>query len=191
MNTQRILIPFLIFIAISCKWDNPEKETPETIISETHSANEEMLNIQDSIRAVVPLFLTDALQYNLAKIDNELSAIYDALAVGSYPNTEKYLPLFKTRLIKHLKNKLTFDQPLDSLSKRIKINSLSGINIYSFDDMTGGSMLYEVSYLQYKDFDNAVKVEELSDEGLITDAWPFIFRGENYFLLLSHYNLWK
>jgi len=186
MKTHYILIAFLIFMVVSCKWEKAGNRTSELTGSDTPAANDETPMVSPTKTVTTPLLLTDTLHYNLAKIDNELSAIYDSLSVSPYGSSaEKYLPLFKTRLIKHLKNKLTFEQPLDSLNKRINIRRLNGINIYSFDDMTGGSMRYDVTYVQYMGAANAVQVEELPDEGLITDAWPFIFRGKNYFLLLS------
>jgi len=132
-------------------------------------------------------FLKDTLNYTTEKIDRELSHIYDSLSVDCYGGSaEKFLPLFEKQLKRHLKSKLTYNHTLSRLSKRIKIIRTNGINFYSFDDMMGGTMRYDKTYIQYMTPNRVIHVQELEDEGFVSEAYPFNLDGSSYILVISY-----
>ena len=176
-----IILLTVLFLLPSC---NNHKATPNStnIVSSKDKDNDTYFT--DSITTN---FLTDTLNYTSVKIDNELSMIFDSLSHDSNGGSvEKFMPLFEKQLKKHLKSKLSFNHLLSSLSKRIKIIRLNGINFYSFDDLMGGSMRFYKTYAQYMNSNRVIQVQELGDEGFVSEAYPFTNEGNSYILIISY-----
>jgi len=179
MKLKHLSILCLTILTISCQKVKNEKQIVKTPLSDSVTE----INAKKQSEKEDPDF---PLKNNLAKIDKELSITYDSLSKDyNGSSAEKFLPMFEKQLQKDLKSKLTYHHKLDSLSKRISIIRTNGINFYSFDDMTGGSMRYQETYIQYKVPDGNIQVKKVDDEGLVTNAYPIKVNRVNYLLVIS------
>ncbi len=93
-----------------------------------------------SIFLCILLFLSYFFAYcqptALQKIDKLLTNDFRKLI-----SADVFAPIFKEKLIKHLKKPITFTQKLDSLSQYLTISTSEDkkIKFYSWDDYIGGS----------------------------------------------------
>lgn len=163
---KKLLLLILILIFINCS--NKKQEQP--------------------INKEATIDKSEVLDSKAENIDKELTALYDSVSVSFYgESSEKYLPLFQEKLETYLADSLTFYNELDSLSSRIRIlTSKDGlVKIYSYDDMSGGSMRYDQSYIQYK-ADDIIHYKMMEDYGLVSDIYDFKYQDKPYYLVISN-----
>jgi hypothetical protein len=146
-----------------------------------------------SIFLCILLFLS----YFFAHCQTTVSQKIDKLLTNDFRkliSSDVFAPIFKEKLIKHLKKPITFTQKLDSLSQYLTISTSEDkkIKFYSWDDRTGGSWHNINCFAQFEGSNGKIIVQQLNTENeleftdsAIYEIYKLIIKNKTYYLTLA------
>lgn len=176
MKTTIIIL--IILSLLSCNTNNSKKEDNTEVTTSIEKVSELKNTIEES-KDIVEVALYD----ESAPLEIRLCQLYD---IAEANDSGEKLPAFTELLTQNLNNKSLYNDSLVFLSEKIRIIKLDNLKFYSYDDMTGGSMRYIKSYMQYLGEDGDVYYIELEDRGTINFAYEFRDNAKKMILLISH-----
>lgn len=101
---------------------------------------------------------------DLNKADKELARLYDELRYGDWETKDSLVPEFTNKLYATLAVPESFDFPFDSLSTRLDkvVSPDNKVNIWSWDQHTGGSWAKYISAVQFQTEDGKIGFRQLN-----------------------------